>query len=274
MILLLWFYKRLNLISEVKLFINKVDIIDNMKDLYIGYYPITELEIKELMKLIISYKKYDYNNVLKTLKKLNCTSKQQDYVNTILSNCMLNKNTDFFDTQYGFYIAQLQKLYRKHFTMENVSHTQLLNRMHSLNVYSQLKKLCKWYECNASNESIAIVSLFHDLCKIGCYKQVMKWRKDKNSQWEQYATYTFEEDFAYGGHGAKSVFLVQSFMQLTPEEASAINCHMGQWDATTYSNPTEVYRRNRLAWLLHVADEAADFILDFILEERRGLDEV
>ena len=141
MILLLWFYKRLNLISEVKLFINKVDIIDNMKDLYIGYYPITELEIKELMKLIISYKKYDYNNVLKTLKKLNCTSKQQDYVNTILSNCMLNKNTDFFDTQYGFYIAQLQKLYRKHFTMENVSLTQLLNRMHSLNVYQK-----KWDE--------------------------------------------------------------------------------------------------------------------------------
>ena len=134
--------------------------------------------------------------------------------------------------------------------------------MHSLNVYSQLKKLCKWYECDASDESIAIVSLFHDLCKIGCYKQVMKWRKDKNNLWEQYASYTFEEDFAYGGHGAKSVFLVQSFIQLTPEEASAINCHMGQWDATTYSNPTEVYCRNKLAWLLHVADEAADFIVD------------
>ena len=112
-----------------------------MKDLYIGYYPITEIEIKELMKLIISYKKYDYNSVLKTLKKLNCTSKQQDYVNTILSNCMLNKNTDFFDTQYGIYIAQLQKLYRKHFTLENVSLTQLFNRMHALNIYQK-----KWNE--------------------------------------------------------------------------------------------------------------------------------
>lgn len=133
---------------------------------------------------------------------------------------------------------------------------------HSLNVYTQLKKLCRWYKCEASDESIAIVSLFHDLCKVGCYKVDMRWRKDQNNQWEQYPTWKYEEDFAYGGHGAKSVFLVQSFMKLTPEEASAINCHMGQWDATQYSNPTAVYERNLLAWLLHVADEAADFIIE------------
>ena len=134
--------------------------------------------------------------------------------------------------------------------------------VHSLNVYSQLKRLCKWYGCDASDESIAIVSLFHDLCKVGCYKTEMRWRKDANNQWEQYPTWKFEEDFAYGGHGSKSVYLVQSFMRLTPEEASAINCHMGQWDATTYSNPTAVYERNKLAWLLHVADEAADFLME------------
>ena len=133
---------------------------------------------------------------------------------------------------------------------------------HSLNVFSQLKKLCSWYDCQDSAESIAIVSLFHDLCKVGSYKTEMRWRKDSNNRWEQYPTYTFKEDFAYGGHGSKSVFLVQSFMHLTPAEASAINSHMGQWDSTQYSNPTEVYCRNKLAWLLHVADEAADFLFD------------
>lgn len=132
--------------------------------------------------------------------------------------------------------------------------------MHSLNVYSQLKRLCNWFGSEASNESIAIVSLFHDLCKIGFYKPVLRWRKDANNQWEQYATWQIEEDFAYGGHGSKSVYLVQNFMKLTPEEASAINCHMGQFDATQYSNPSEVYNRNLLAWLLHVADEAATYI--------------
>lgn len=131
---------------------------------------------------------------------------------------------------------------------------------HSLNVYVQLKKLCKWYECDASDESIAIVSLFHDFCKIGTYKIEMRWRKDANDKWEQYPTYKFEEDFAYGGHGSKSVFLVQSFIKLEPYEAAAINCHMGAFDLSTYNNPSPVFERNKLAWLLHVADEAATYL--------------
>lgn len=131
---------------------------------------------------------------------------------------------------------------------------------HSLNVYCQLKRLCDFYGCEASQESIAIVALFHDLCKVGCYKTEMRWRKDDNNQWEQYATYKFEEDFAYGGHGSKSVYLVQSFIPLMPSEASAINCHMGQFDATQYSNPSTVFERNHLAWLLHVADEADAYL--------------
>lgn len=139
--------------------------------------------------------------------------------------------------------------------------------LHSLNVYSQLKKLCNWYKCWVSDESLAIVSLFHDFCKIGCYKTDMRWRKNEQNQWEQYATYKFEEDFAYGGHGSKSVYLVQNFMKLTPEEASAINCHMGAWDLSNYSNPGAVFERNLLAWLLHVADEAATYINETKEEE-------
>ena len=131
---------------------------------------------------------------------------------------------------------------------------------HSLNVFTQLKRLCGVYGVEASLESIAIVSLFHDLCKVNYYKTEMRWRKDVNDKWEQYATYKVDEDFAYGGHGSKSVFLVQSFMRLTPDEASAINCHMGQFDATQYSNPSPVYERNPLAWALHVADEADTYL--------------
>lgn len=134
--------------------------------------------------------------------------------------------------------------------------------LHSLNVFSQLKRLCEFYQCKATMESIAIAGLFHDLCKADCYFIEMRWRKNEQNQWEQYPTYKFDEKFAYGGHGSKSVYLIQNFMRLEPFEASAINCHMGQWDATQYSNPTEVFCRNKLAWLLHVADEAADFLME------------
>jgi hypothetical protein len=135
---------------------------------------------------------------------------------------------------------------------------------HSLNVYVQLKKLVAWYDHDhvISNESIAIVSLFHDFCKIGYYKPELRWRKDENNQWEQYTTWKHDEDFAFGGHGSKSVYLVQNFMKLTPDEASAINCHMGAWDKSDYSNPSEVFSRNLLAWLLHVADEAATYLME------------
>lgn len=132
--------------------------------------------------------------------------------------------------------------------------------LHSLNVHSRLMGLCRFYKPEyVTDESIAIVSLFHDLCKVGTYKTEMRWRKNEQNQWEQYPTWKHDEDFAYGGHGSKSVFLVQSFITLSPDEAAAINCHMGQHDATIYSDPSEVYERNKLAWLLHVADEAATY---------------
>lgn len=131
---------------------------------------------------------------------------------------------------------------------------------HSIAVHGKLYGLTSLYNIQASDETIAIVALFHDLCKVGVYKTEMRWRKDANNQWEQYPTYKRDEDFKFGGHGSKSMYIVQNFMKLTPEEAVAINCHMGQWDATTYSDVSSAYEDCPLAWALHVADEAATFI--------------
>lgn len=141
---------------------------------------------------------------------------------------------------------------------------------HSLAVYYRIKDMKDAYlamsygesvtEQAPVNESLAIVALFHDLCKIGCYKTEMRWRKDANNRWEQYPTYKFDEDFCFGGHGSKSVFLVNSFIHLTPDEATAINCHMGAWDSSQYSNPSPAFEKCPLAWILHVADEAATYI--------------
>lgn len=111
-----------------------------------------------------------------------------------------------------------------------------------------------------SGETAAIVSLLHDLCKIGCYKTELK-NKKINNVWVQVPTYVFNEDFCFGGHGSKSVYLAQKYIRLTDEEAVAINCHMGPWDR----NPGDyslgsAYENYPLAWLLHVADESAAYI--------------
>lgn len=134
---------------------------------------------------------------------------------------------------------------------------------HSLAVHNELERLVDVYSDTIEvidPESIAICALFHDVCKVGSYKTDKRWRKNSSNQWEQYSTYKFDEDYPFGGHGSKSVFLIQHFMDLRFDEAAAINCHMGMFDSTSYSNPSNAFSAYPLAWLLHVADEAATYI--------------
>jgi hypothetical protein len=132
---------------------------------------------------------------------------------------------------------------------------------HSVNVYEELVRLLKAYpEIRVTAETAAIVTLLHDLCKIGCYKQELRNQK-VGGVWVQRPMYVFQEDFCYGGHGSKSVYLAQKYMRLTEEEAVAINCHMGFSDRGPgdYSLGN-AYDQYPLAWLVHVADESATHI--------------
>lgn len=132
---------------------------------------------------------------------------------------------------------------------------------HSLNVYDALVKLLTIYpEVQVSEESIAIVALFHDLCKVNMYKKEKRYRKTEDGQWEPYEAYLHDELLHYGGHGSKSVFILQNFIKLTPEEAIAINCHMSSWEDNP--NVGAAFEHCHLAWLLHVADESATFITE------------
>lgn len=135
---------------------------------------------------------------------------------------------------------------------------------HSLYVYEELKRLIAAYpEIQTSEETLAIIALFHDLCKVNFYGVELRNRKNEFGQWEQYEVFTPNEQFKFGGHGSKSVYLVMKHMKLTDEEAVAINCHMSCWNGDT--NVGTTYEQYPLAWLLHVADEAATYV-----RERKG----
>jgi hypothetical protein len=127
---------------------------------------------------------------------------------------------------------------------------------HSLNVFNHLVKLNEHYGTGYNTETLAIVALFHDLCKIGCYKTSMRNVKNElTGVWTKVPYYTHDEDFKFGGHGSKSVFLLQNFIKLTPDEAVAVNCHMGvenaKWEVL------EAQRACPLAFILHTADMAS-----------------
>lgn len=129
---------------------------------------------------------------------------------------------------------------------------------HSLNVYDELKRVLAAYpEIECSEESAIICALFHDFCKINFYTTEKRNRKNEFGQWESYDAYKVDEKFRFGGHGSKSVYLIQYFIKLTPEEATAVNCHMG---AFADENVGRSYEAFPLAWALHVADEAASYI--------------
>ena len=128
---------------------------------------------------------------------------------------------------------------------------------HSVHVFDELIRLLEAYpEISVSAETAAIVTLLHDVCKANCYKVEYRNRKSEiTGQWEKYPVYTFKEDFCFGGHGSKSVYLIQRFMPLTKEEAVAINCHMGL--TTNDWSVSDAFRAYPLAFLTHTADMAA-----------------
>jgi HD superfamily phosphohydrolase YqeK len=123
-------------------------------------------------------------------------------------------------------------------------------------VFNELVRLLKAYpEIKVSAETAAIVSLLHDVCKANCYKIEYRNKKNEHGQWIQVPVYTFNEDFSFGGHGSKSVYLIQKFMKLTDEEAVAINCHMGVENGNWTVN--DAFRAYPLAFLVHTADMAS-----------------
>lgn len=129
---------------------------------------------------------------------------------------------------------------------------------HSLFVYKRLKRLVdeNWpNENKPSDETIAIVSLLHDLCKVNFYAVEMRNRKNEYGQWEQYPFYVVEDQLPYG-HGEKSVYIISGFMRLTREEAFAIRFHMGDYSD---QNTSKVFGMFPLALLLHQADEQATY---------------
>ncbi len=136
---------------------------------------------------------------------------------------------------------------------------------HSVNVYKRFKNLIKLeygenYTEKISNESIAIMGLLHDLCKVNTY--VVEYRNQKiNGEWQQVPFYAHNNLLPYG-HGEKSVYIISGFMRLTREEAMGINWHMGSFDARAQGSTdlSEAFTMYPTALLLHSADFHASYI--------------
>lgn len=138
---------------------------------------------------------------------------------------------------------------------------------HCLNVFKRLNILLEneygtdYAKSFNGMESIAISALLHDLCKADFYVKELRNTKDEKGNWIQVPYYKVDERFHFG-HGAKSVYIIQNFMQLDLDEASAIRYHMGGMEipGVVEPNVTAVYNDYPLAIYLHLADMYATYI--------------
>ena len=139
---------------------------------------------------------------------------------------------------------------------------------HCLNVYNCLVFLTEnlkdsdYVLPEVKDDSIILVSLLHDLCKVNTYQPVQKWRKDAQGKWEDYIGYD-KNPLMPMGHGAKSVFIANQFINLSKDEALAIFWHMGPYDISDYMTRNELgqaFTESLLAFLLHQADMMATYI--------------
>lgn len=138
---------------------------------------------------------------------------------------------------------------------------------HSINVYKCLKdylsreKIREEFGLSFSEETIAIVALLHDVCKINIYKTSMRNVKDDNGQWTKVPYYQFDDKLPYG-HGEKSVYMISGYMRLSRDEAFAIRYHMGfsgEENKTTVGNALDMFP---LALALNIADMEATFLVE------------
>ena len=137
---------------------------------------------------------------------------------------------------------------------------------HSLNVYDCLVSYlasdrAKQLGFNYSEESVAIVALLHDLCKVGIYKKGFRNVKDEKGVWQRVDTFEYDDQLPYG-HGEKSVYIISGFMRLTREEAFAIRYHMGYSSTEDARNVSLAFEMFPLAFAVHVADSEATYYLE------------
>ena len=122
---------------------------------------------------------------------------------------------------------------------------------HSMKVYEILIEV--------QPESLIIIALLHDICKVNFYKVDYRNAKNEFGEWEKVPYYTVEDTIPYG-HGEKSVMMLTEYIKLTSEEKYCIRWHMGFTEPKElYSTIGQAFKKYPLALLMHEADLEATY---------------
>ena len=135
---------------------------------------------------------------------------------------------------------------------------------HSMKVYEILdyKIINNVIDLHVPEDTIIIVSLLHDICKVNFYKVDYRNAKNARGEWEKVPYYTIDDTIPYG-HGEKSVMMLTEYIKLTSEEKYSIRWHMGFSEPKeVYSSLGAAYKKYPLALLVNEADLEATYFYD------------
>lgn len=173
-----------------------------------------------------------------------------------LREWLLSDECDFFSApastkHHGAYIGGLCE-----HSLDVYNMALRLEELYREDIRKQYLVLNRPYDREQFMESMTIAALFHDLCKVNFYKVRVSGKSN--------STLVVDEQLPFGGHGSKSVYLLSKYLkEIRDEEAIAINCHMGFSRSDDNSiDISKSFHFSPLAWIVHVADEAATFMLD------------
>lgn len=132
---------------------------------------------------------------------------------------------------------------------------------HSMKVYEILKHKVKnsVLDLNVSDDTLIIIALLHDICKVNFYKVDYRNAKNERGEWEKVPYYAVDDTIPYG-HGEKSVMMITEYMKLTVEEKYCIRWHMGFTEPKeAYNTLGQAFKKFPLALILHEADLEATY---------------
>lgn len=135
---------------------------------------------------------------------------------------------------------------------------------HSMKVYEILKYKVEHnvLDLKVADDTLIIVPLLHDICKVNFYKVDYRNAKNALGEWEKVPYYTVDDQIPYG-HGEKSVMMITEYIKLTPEEKYAIRWHMGYTEPKElYNTIGAAYKKYPFALLMHEADLEATYFYD------------
>lgn len=134
---------------------------------------------------------------------------------------------------------------------------------HMLKVRDTMMKLNDTLEVGLKQENIDIVSLLHDLAKVGSYKTESKNIKEDlpggRFEWHAYKSYGInyeQEEEQVLPHGMQAVMLASRYIKLEECEIAAIVHHMGCYEGMDQIRSLNKARvKFPLAQILSMADE-------------------